>query len=216
MSSEKKSKADKQKPKAGKSKMPRKSWRNGRGVLWLIAGLLLVSGVLRLGSGTGAAIAREVADMKAGKVEAAHTEALLCQSDDDLNALLQALQARESQIKQREGAMSDQLKALEIARAEFEENIAVLIEAEAKLNATLALADNAAEGDLARLTAVYENMKPKDAALLFEEMAPDFAAGFLGRMRPDAAAAVMAGLEPSTGYSISVILAGRNAAVPKE
>ena len=46
-------------------------------------------------------------------------------------------------------------------------------------------------------------------------MEPDFAAGFLGRMRPDAAAAVMAGLTPETAYSISVILAGRNATAPK-
>lgn len=206
---------EKKKNTAKKAKMPRKSWRSGRGALWMIAGLLLVSGGLRLGSGTGAAIAREVADMTAGKADA-QTDALLCQSDDDLSALLQALQARESLLSQREGAMNDQIKALEIARVEFEENMEALSEAEAKLNATLALADNAAEGDLARLTAVYENMKAKEAALLFEEMAPEFAAGFLGRMRPDVAAAVMAGLTPSTGYSISVILAGRNANVPKE
>jgi flagellar motility protein MotE (MotC chaperone) len=54
-------------------------------------------------------------------------------------------------------------------------------------------------------------MKPKDASLLFERMSPDFAAGFLGRMRPDAAAAIMSGLPPELGYSISVLLAGRNA-----
>ena len=62
---------------------------------------------------------------------------------------------------------------------------------------------------------IHENMKPKDAAALFEEMAPEFAAGFLGRMRPDAAGAVMAGLDPKTAYTISVLLAGRNADVPK-
>lgn len=216
MKSDKKNRSGKKKAAAAKKKMPRLSWRRGRGTLWLIAGLLLVSGGLRLGSGTGAAIAREVADMSSGKAEIEQNDAYLCQSDDDLSALLKALQARESQVKQREGAMIDQLKALDVARTEFEENMAALIEAEAKLHATLALADNAAEGDLARLTAVYENMKAKDAALLFEEMAPDFAAGFLGRMRPDAAAAVLAGLTPSTGYSISIILAGRNAAVPKQ
>ena len=57
-------------------------------------------------------------------------------------------------------------------------------------------------------------MKPKDAAALFEEMSPEFAAGFLGLMRADAAALIMTGLEPTTAYSISVILAGRNANVP--
>jgi flagellar motility protein MotE (MotC chaperone) len=46
---------------------------------------------------------------------------------------------------------------------------------------------------------------------LFERMSPDFAAGFLGRMRPEAAAAIMSGLPPELGYSISVLLASRNA-----
>ena len=80
----------------------------------------------------------------------------------------------------------------------------------------LAVAEKAAEGDLSRLTSVYEAMKPKDAAALFEAMEPEFAAGFLGRMRPDAAAGIMTGLSPETAYMISVVLAGRNARAPTE
>jgi hypothetical protein len=88
-------------------------------------------------------------------------------------------------------------------------------EAEERLRGLMTLAEDSAEGDLAQLTSVYENMKPKEAALLFERMSPDFAAGFLGRMRPEAAAAIMSGLPPELGYSISVLLAGRNAARPR-
>jgi flagellar motility protein MotE (MotC chaperone) len=91
-----------------------------------------------------------------------------------------------------------------------------LKEAETSLTATMALASSAAEDDLTQLTAVYENMKPKEAAQVFAAMDPKFAAGFLGRMRTDAAAAIMAGLEPDTAYAISVLLAGRNAAAPTE
>ena len=80
----------------------------------------------------------------------------------------------------------------------------------------MATADKAAENDIGRLTAVYENMKPDQAAALFRLMEPSFAAGFLGRMRPDSAAAILAGLEPDLAYSISVVLAGRNADVPRE
>ena len=83
------------------------------------------------------------------------------------------------------------------------------------MRATLSLADEASEKDILRLTSVYENMKPKDAAILFEQMEPNFAAGFLGRMRPDIAAEILSGLSPEVAYSISVILAGRNANVPK-
>jgi len=46
-------------------------------------------------------------------------------------------------------------------------------------------------------------------------MAPDFAAGFLSRMQPAAAAAIMAGMTPEQAYSISVLIAGRNAMAPK-
>ena len=56
---------------------------------------------------------------------------------------------------------------------------------------------------------------PADAAALFQTMAPEFAAGFLGRMRAEAAAAVISGMTPESAYSISVLIAGRNALVPK-
>jgi len=91
-----------------------------------------------------------------------------------------------------------------------------LAAAETNLKEVLALADGAAEQDIARLTAVYEAMKPADAAKIFDAMAPDFAAGFLGRMQPAAAAAVLAGMAPDKAYSISVLIAGRNAMVPKQ
>ena len=88
--------------------------------------------------------------------------------------------------------------------------------AEESLVSTMARASTASENDLTRLTAVYENMKPKEASALFEEMDPEFAAGFLGRMRPDAAASIMTGLNSGKAYAISVILAGRNANAPSE
>ena len=108
------------------------------------------------------------------------------------------------------------MAALALAESAIASRLAEMQSVEAKLAATLSLADGAAEKDLARLTAVYEAMKPKDASALFETMAPEFAAGFLGRMRPDAAALVMTGLSPKAAYGISVLLAGRNALVPKE
>ena len=91
-----------------------------------------------------------------------------------------------------------------------------LVEAEAALRETLSLADGAVEKDIARLTVVYETMKPKEAAALFEEMAPEFAAGFLARMRPEAAAQIMTGLSAEVAYTISVLMAGRNAQAPIE
>ncbi|WP_299047526.1 hypothetical protein [uncultured Tateyamaria sp.] len=135
--------------------------------------------------------------------------------DTDIKPLLDALRAREARVAEREGALAARSKALDVAQAEIERRLAALEATEARLRQTLTIAQTAAEDDLAKLTTVYENMKPKDASALFEAMEPAFAAGFLGRMQPEAAAKILAGLDPQAAYSISAILAGRNARAPK-
>lgn len=193
--------------------------RSGRGSVAIIAILLMTSAILRLASGTSVAFAQGADSTKAVSEERAHgplVGATITAGDrSKMSALLVALQAREEKVKAREVQMEMRSKALSVIDEEITKRLTALEQAEVELRGTLALANNAAENDLARLTSVYENMKPKDAAALFGAMEPDFAAGFLGRMRPDAAAAVLAGLSPDAAYSISVILASRNANAPK-
>lgn len=131
-------------------------------------------------------------------------------------ALVRALSEREARVQAEELALANRRDALDLADKAIAERIARLEAAEVNLKNTIALADGAAEKDLEKLTTVYQTMKPKDAAILFENMAPEFAAGFIARMKPEAAAAVLAGLTPDKAYAISVLLAGRNAGVPKE
>lgn len=185
-----------------------------RAALFVIAGLLAASGLVRIGAGTGQALAREFEELTA--VNSAPAAPAECPAPPELGALLAALEARETRIVAAEEALADRMQALALAERKIEENLAALTEAEAALADTMAYADRAAEDDLTRLTSVYEAMKPKEAAALFETMEPDFAAGFLGRMRPDAAAAIFAGLSPEMAYTISVVLAGRNANAPTE
>ena len=193
--------------------------RAGRGSVVLIAGLLLSSAVLRLVSGVALAEDTEPEAMPL-------PENVLPQHDEkkpanvpidraEMGSLIEALQAREARITQQERQIELRAKTLRVADDEITKRLEKLETAENALRDTLALADGAAEDDLTRLTAVYESMKPKDTAALFETMEPGFAAGFLGRMRPEIAANVMAGLSPEVAYSISVILAGRNAKAPK-
>ncbi|WP_370455413.1 MotE family protein [Tateyamaria sp. syn59] len=133
----------------------------------------------------------------------------------DIQPLLDAIQAREAKVTKRENAIAARSKALDVAQTEVERRLVALEAAERQLRDTLAIAQTAAEDDLARLTTVYENMKPKEASALFEAMEPAFAAGFLGRMDPTVAAKILAGLDPQVAYSISAIVAGRNAQAPK-
>ena len=185
------------------------------GSLQVIFALLVGSAVLRVGSGTGEAFARNSEDIETKVAQHAQTEDI-CKTTHDLELMLMSFAEREEQISSREAALQDRMHALQIADERLSGKLSELRQTENELRDTIALADTAAENDLDRLTRVYESMKPKQAAALFEEMNPNFAAGFLGRMRPDAAAAVMAGLSPEAAHLFSVVLAGRNASVPTE
>ena len=197
------------KAKSGKT---RRKWIGGRGALLIIGLLFAGSASLRVATGAGPAIAKEMAALSAS--DAAEPVPEICKTPDDIAAILAELQVRDEQLSSRERNLLALERSLVLAEQKVRENLVALQQAEATLDATISRSEDASETDLMRLTAVYEGMKPKDAAGLFEEMDPDFAAGFVGRMRPDAAAAIMTGLSPTTAYSISVILAGRNANAP--
>jgi flagellar motility protein MotE (MotC chaperone) len=187
--------------------MARKRRRpHGRGILGLLTLALLASGAIRLGMGMGEAVANAP--------DAASSEPLVCPPPPV--ALAEALTAREARLSAQEYALNDRLAALALADKAIEARLAALGETEAKLAATIAMVDGAAESDLARLTSVYEAMKPKDAAPLFEQMAPEFAAGFLGRMKPDVAAAILGGMTADRAYAVTILLASRNAGAPTE
>lgn len=184
--------------------------RKPRHVLTVVAVLLLLSGAVRIVTGMGPAIALAQDQI------AAETSLPEPEPQAEIEPVLAALQAREARVSEREVAVDDRLRAMALAQEELEKRLAELEAAEASLLAALALSETANDDDIARLTAVYEAMKPGDAAGLFEQMEPVFAAGFLVRMRADAAAAIMAGLDPQTAYSVSVIIAGRNANAPTQ
>lgn len=199
-----------------KRRMPRRTWSSGRGALFVVSMLLVSSAVIRLTSGTGAAIALELETVAESFTPPQSEEAAATNVAPELAELLQRTRKKELELREREAALESRMQVLALVEATVNEDIERLKQAEADLRATMAMADQAAEQDIARLTAVYENMKPEQAAVLFQKMEPSFAAGFLGRMRADAAAAILAGLEPDLAYSISVVLAGRNADVPRE
>ncbi|MFZ1470062.1 MAG: hypothetical protein WAT09_13960 [Paracoccaceae bacterium] len=189
--------------------------RSSRGALVIVALLFAASGALRIGDSVGSALA---------EASKATPETLVADTTLETSgdcpalpaALAAALSEREGRVATQEAAIADREAALALADQAITGRLSALQAAEAELRKTLSLADGAAEEDITRLVAVYETMKPKDAARLFDAMESDFAAGFLSRMRPDAAASVMAGMGPEKAYAVSAIMAGRNANVPKE
>jgi flagellar motility protein MotE (MotC chaperone) len=184
-----------------------------RGGLFFLALFMGLSGLLRIGDGVGLAVAQTSGAQTA--IEPAAVEPVACEPDGGAKALLATLRDREQRLIVQEQKSAEKAQTLALARTEIDTKLAELEAAEKKLAQTIALADQASQKDVSKLVAMYETMKPKDAARLFAEMAPDFAAGFLAQMRPDAAAAVLSGLDPNKAYTISVVLAGRNALAPK-
>ncbi len=182
--------------------------RRNRGTLHILASLLMLSAVFRAGAHIDPAFAQDATPSEPGLAVAAPA----LQPAE----LLAAFQEREARLAEREGQLRDRLQALRVAEAEIAEKMLSLRAAEESLNATIARAETASSSDLDLLRAVYENMKPQDAAALFVEMPPPFAAGFLGMMRPEASALIMAELPPEIAYSFSVVLAGRNANAPTQ
>lgn len=185
--------------------------RRPKRVLIVVAFLLLASGGMRLATGMGPAIAYAEERMVQQVTDPTDEPPAV-----EISPLLEAMQAREARVALRESAIDDRMRAMAAAEEELAKRLGDLEAAEQSLMAALALSETANDSDITRLTAVYENMKPADAADLFSQMAPDFAAGFLVRMQPAAAAAIFTGLEPETAYAISVIIAGRNANAPTQ
>lgn len=200
--------------KAG-AKPPRVRHRAGRGALSIIVGMFVTAGIIRLGSGVGAAVERRAANDPAALAQAPNAAHGVCAKDAGLAMpLVNALKAREERVARQEAALEDRRQALALTERVVDSRLAALKAAEEKLSKTIAIAESAADKDVTRLTEVYAAMKPKQASAVFEKMAPDFAAGFLGRMPPASAAAILSGLSPEKAYTVSVILAGRNAAAP--
>lgn len=201
-----------------RSQAKRRGFRaiQGPGTLMTIALLFLLSGAIRMFDGvTTANAAASLQEAQAG-TESPEPAARDVVDETGLERAMKAVREREKLLGERELALTDRMRALEVAEATVTRKLEELVTAEERLKSTMAQSQVAAEDDLSRLTSVYENMKPKEATEVFARMAPEFAAGFLGRMRPDAAALILSGLDPDKAYSISVLLAGRNANAPVE
>lgn len=172
--------------------------RPSRPVLMVMALCLMAGGVLNAGAAWQSANANDsppASDAAAG----------------DGMALLQALKTREDAVAAREAEATRREAEIAAGAEKISQQLREMTEAETRLSQLVKHVDEAAAKDVDKLTSVYAAMKPKDAAALFNEMPPDFAAGFIAQMGADQAAAIMSAVDPKVGYSISVLLAGRNA-----
>lgn len=186
----------------------------GRMGLHFMAIALIVSGALRVAGSVNEVFA-QMPGVAWAATAVSEDEASLI-STSSVTRLLEGLKARETELDARERKLALRQEEITQALALIQANLEALQLAETQLQSTLARAGGALEGDVGHLTQVYEAMKPKEAAKLFEQMDTKFAAEFLARMSPTAASGILAGMSTETAYAISLIFAGRHAAVPTE
>ncbi len=181
------------------------------GLLLILAAIFLAAGISRLGLGVADAIAAEP-----DEDVAAAEPPTIAESPADPADLFETLRAREARLARIEAELDARRATLLEAEQELTQRLDDLIAAEEQLRATLRLTESAAEDDLRQLTAVFENMKPQQAAELFSQMDTEFSAGFIARLQPETAAEILSGLEPVIAYAISAVLAGRHARTPRK
>jgi flagellar motility protein MotE (MotC chaperone) len=180
----------------------------------IILSCLLISAVIRLSAG-GVALAEELAG-HAEESPIVTPPPTLPAAEPEMGSLLESIRRRQEQLTRNEIEIAERQHKLNLVEQRIARQLAVLIQAEQRLADTLAIADSAAENDLKQLTEVYEKMKAKSAAEIFETMEVSFAAGFLSRMKPESAAGILSEMPPNAAYSISVVMAGKNANAPTE
>ncbi|MFT4013897.1 MAG: hypothetical protein QM682_10930 [Paracoccus sp. (in: a-proteobacteria)] len=91
----------------------------------------------------------------------------------------------------------DRRKAeLAVAQQQITERLVELRRIRQQLSDRGSSATKGQTDDIARIIAVYDQMKPEQAAMVLANLPPDFAAQILARVQPQTGARIMAAVEP--------------------
>ncbi|WP_347267345.1 hypothetical protein [Paracoccus sp. (in: a-proteobacteria)] len=141
--------------------------------------VMLVDGVSRLSARA------EPAELMAGCTdvpEAVELAATLHERSLRIERYMQDLDRRKAEIAFAEKQLTERLVELRKLKGKISER-----------NGDISRAQN---DDIARLIAVYDQMKPEQAAMVLANLPPEFAAQILARIRPETGARIMAAVEP--------------------
>lgn len=119
----------------------------------------------------------------------------------------------------REDRIAKALAALERKKAEIEQSRAAITAELRRLKGKQVRAtgsrtnkQQAVDEDIHRLVAMYEAMKPKDAAAVIDSLPPEFAAELLMRLSPESGARIIAAIDPQNAAILTAFMGARSAA----
>ena len=131
------------------------------------------------------------------KIPLTQTEIDLLQK---LQARREALDARERELDMREGLLRAAEQSLQAKAGE-------LTQLQSKIETLIGKQSESQEKKLETLVAIYEKMKPKDAARIFNEMEMDLLASVMGGMKEGKIAPILAELDPAKARGLTARLA---------
>jgi flagellar motility protein MotE (MotC chaperone) len=123
------------------------------------------------------------------------------------NALLQRLSERRDDLDAREDELDMRMALVEAAEKRIEERTAVLEALEGRINAMVDEKRTLEESQFVALVAMYETMKPKDAAAIFDQLDLRVLLRVARAINPRKMAPIMAKMDPMIAKELTAGLA---------
>jgi flagellar motility protein MotE (MotC chaperone) len=125
--------------------------------------------------------------------------------------VLQSLGERRGQLDSREQAIDTQSKLLTATELKLDAKIKALMALKAEMQALVATTSTQQKEEANRLVAVYEKMKPKDAAPIMSALDDKVRLPVAAQMKPQTLASILANMEPNEAKKLTEKLAERYA-----
>jgi flagellar motility protein MotE (MotC chaperone) len=122
-------------------------------------------------------------------------------------AVLERLGARREALDSREAELDMRLALVEAAEKRIAERTAALEALETRINALVAEKKTVDESQFASIVAMYETMKPKEAALIFDQLEMPILLRVASAMSPRKMAPIMAKMEPEKAKDLTANMA---------
>ena len=123
--------------------------------------------------------------------------------------VLQSLGERRGQLDSREQAIDTQSKLLSAAELKLDAKIKALTALKAELQGLVTTAGTQQKEEANRLVAVYEKMKPKDAAPIMASLDDKVRLPVAAQMKPQILASILANMPPAEAKKLTEKLAER-------
>ena len=123
--------------------------------------------------------------------------------------VLQSLGERRGQLDTREQAIDTQSKLLTAAELKLDAKIKALMALKAELQGLVATTSTQQKEEANRLVAVYEKMKPKDAAPIMAALDDKVRLPVAAQMKPQTLASILANMPPAEAKKLTEKLAER-------